>query len=58
MPSNNVSLIRLNIRLPEATHAKLRQVAATKAVPMSALIRMLVVEWIEGDTALPTPPRP
>ncbi|GEM_PF-6759807 len=49
MPNDNQSLVRLNVRLPTVAYDKLKRVAAANAVPMSALIRMLVVEWAEAD---------
>jgi len=44
MPKTS-TLIRMNVRLPNSTVSTLRTVAETNAVPMAALIRMLVVEW-------------
>jgi hypothetical protein len=60
MPTKNLSLVRLNVRLPDATYAMLKQVAEANAVPMSALIRMLVVAWAKSNpTIIPaTAPRP
>lgn len=47
MPESNdqLHLIRLSVRLPSPAFARLKQEAQTNAVPMSALVRMLVVKW-------------
>ena len=54
---DNDTLVRLTIRLPRPTIDKLRLVAAAHAVPMSALVRMLMIEWAATSTRI-DPPKP
>ena len=60
MPSKSPSLVRLNVRLPESIHATLRDESDATAIPMSALVRQLVVEWVRASQkpTSKTPSRP